>query len=251
MNDEISELEKSIEIFSTDDEKLKIFAEIISNKSSIDILNLLFKNEITANEIAQKTGISLQLVKYHIEKMQKINLVGISKTEKNSKARDMNYYKASKFAIVVTPSEVTEKAKQSKLLTRSFKSIYRFFAMPIAAAAAAFSIILVSAQSNPFKQIESWYSSFNLPIDISGTGLEGTLDESFYLAKTKVDSVVSNPGAGSGTPFYDPYSAMFGFTTGDFIIIMLSIAAIGAMLSLPFFLKSYKYSKRFNKKLTH
>ena len=71
------------------------------------------------------------------------------------------------------------------------------------------------------------------------------MDESFYLAKTKVEAVVSNPGAGSGTPYFDPYpGGMLSFTGTDFIGIMLSIAVIGAIMSLPFFVMSYRHSKR-------
>ena len=57
---------EKIEIFSTDDEKIKSFGELLTNDSSRSILQILFKEEMTANEIAQKTGESLQLVKYHI-----------------------------------------------------------------------------------------------------------------------------------------------------------------------------------------
>ena len=95
MAKKISCIDDNLDIFSIDDEKLKILAKIISNKSSIEILNLLFHNEMTANEIAQKKNMSLQLVKYYLEKMQEIDLVQVTRTEKNSKARDMNYYKTS------------------------------------------------------------------------------------------------------------------------------------------------------------
>ena len=69
MVDKISCIDDNLNIFSIDDEKLKILAKIISNKSSIEILNLLFHNEMTANEIAQKNNMSLQLVKYYLEKI--------------------------------------------------------------------------------------------------------------------------------------------------------------------------------------
>ena len=76
----ISCIDDNLNIFSIDDEKLKILAKVISNKSSIEILNLLFHNELTANEIAQKNNMSLQLVKYYLEKMLQIELIHVSKT---------------------------------------------------------------------------------------------------------------------------------------------------------------------------
>lgn len=234
MIDKNSETANSIEIFSTDDVKLKILAEIISNKSSIEILNLLFYNEMTANEIALKTNMSLQLAKYHLEKMQKIELVHVSKTEKNSKARDMNYYTASKLAIIITPSTITEKARQSKLLERSFRSISKFFATCMVSMIAALSLV-VTAESSLFDPLKSWYSEFSLPIKISGTGLANSVDESLYMAKTKVDSVVSNPGAGSGTPYLDPYASVLNFAGADFTIAMMVLAGVGTVISFVVF----------------
>ena len=82
-----TEMTEKIEIFSTDDEKIKSFGELLTNDSSRKILQILFKEEMTANEIAQKTGESLQLVKYHINKMQDMGIIKVSKVEKNTKAR--------------------------------------------------------------------------------------------------------------------------------------------------------------------
>jgi hypothetical protein len=235
MSNENVHADNSVNIFSLDDEKLKILAKIISNKSSIEILNLLFYNELTANEIAQKTNMSLQLVKYYLDKMQQIELIQISKTEKNCKARNMNYYKTSKLAIIITPSKITEKAKQSKLLVRSFTSISKFFGMGIVSAITTLSLVMVTAESSLLNPIKNWYSDFSLPVKISGTGLVNSIDESLYMAKTKVDSVVSNPGAGSGTPYFDPYSSLLDFTGSDFAIAMIVFAGIGAALSFVVF----------------
>lgn len=237
MNDEKCKTDNAVNIFSLDDDKMKILAKVISNKSSIEILNLLFYNEMTANEIAQKTNMSLQLVKHYLDKMQKIELIQVSKTVKNSKARDMNYYKTSKMAIVLTPSKITEKTKQSKSLARSFHSISKFFGITIISAITALSLVIASAESRLFESLKSWYADFSLPIKLSGTGIANSVDESLYMAKTKVDIVVSNPGAGSGTPYFDPYSSVVNFTGSDFTITMLILAGIGAIVSLVIFSK--------------
>jgi DNA-binding transcriptional ArsR family regulator len=237
MSDVNFKTDNSVNVFSLDDVKMKILAKVISNKSSIEILNLLFYSEMTANEIAQKTNMSLQLVKHYLGKMQQIELIHVSKTEKNSKARNMNYYKASKIAIVITPSKITEKTKQSKSLVRSFHSISKFFGMGIVSAITALSLAIVSAESSLLNPFKSWYSDFSLPIKISGTGLVDSIDESLYMAKTKVDSVVSNPGAGSGTPYLDPYSSILDFTGADYTITMIVLAVIGAAISFAIFNK--------------
>ena len=43
-----------IEIFLSDDEKIKSVGELLTNNSSRDILQLLFEEELSANEISQK-----------------------------------------------------------------------------------------------------------------------------------------------------------------------------------------------------
>lgn len=133
------DMTEKIEIFSTDDEKIKSIGELLTNDSSRSILQLLFKEEMTANEIAQKTGVSLQLVKYHINKMKDMGIIKISKVEKNTKAQDMKYYTATKFAIVILPKTVSEKAKESKSLMHSFKILYKFAGVGIATVSAFFA----------------------------------------------------------------------------------------------------------------
>ena len=231
MIDKNSYTDDSVNVFSIDDAKMKVLAQVISNKSGVTILNLLYRDELTANTIAQKTNMSLQLVKYYLDKMQQIDLVHVSKTEKNSKARDMNYYKTSKLAIIITPSKIAEKTRQSKSLTRSFHSISRFFGMATASTIAALSLVMVSAESSLHGSFKSWYSEFRLPVEIAGTGISNSIDESLYLAKTRVESVVANPSAGSGTPYVDPYTGILSLTGSDFVISMAVMAGVTAVVS--------------------
>ncbi len=71
-----------VSIYDTDDERLRSLGEVLINDVSRTILKLLFDETFTANEIATKTGFSLQLVRYRLKKMQDIGLVEISKIGK-------------------------------------------------------------------------------------------------------------------------------------------------------------------------
>ena len=143
-------LAEKVEIISTDDEKIKSIGELLSSDSSRNILKLLFDQVLTANQIAQKTEISLPLVIYHLKKMQEMGIVKITNIGKNIKTQDMKFYTSSKFAIVILPSNVTEKAKTSKSLANSFKAIYRFGSIAVAAVATWFaSRIAQNVQTNP------------------------------------------------------------------------------------------------------
>lgn len=126
------DIPEKIKILATDDEKIKSYAELFTNDSSREILQFLFNEELSATQIAQKTNISLQLVKYHLNKLQDLGVVTISKIEKNSKSQDMKIYSATKFSIVIVPPKLSEKTKESKLLVRSFRNIYKLASIGIA-----------------------------------------------------------------------------------------------------------------------
>lgn len=145
---------EKIKILATDDKKIKLFGELFTNDSSREILQLLFNDELTANQIAQKTQISLQLVKYHLNKLQDLGVVKISKIEKNSKSQDMKIYSATKFSIVIVPPTLSEKTKESKLLVRSFRHIYKVAGLGVATGLSGLlSLSQLQAKQIPINEI--------------------------------------------------------------------------------------------------
>ena len=119
---------EDVEIISTHDEKVKTVGEILSNDSSREILNLLNSgNEMTINEIAQKTGLSLSLVTHHIKKMQSVEVVKISKVGRSVKGHKMNYYSATNQSFLIVPSK-----EPIRSVTSSLKKFSKFFAIGMA-----------------------------------------------------------------------------------------------------------------------
>ncbi len=168
---------ENFKIFATDDKKIKSFGEIFTNDSSREILQLLFNEELSATQIAQKSNISLQLVKFHLNKLQDLGVVKISKIEKNSKSQDMKIYTASKFSLVIVPPKLSEKTKESKLLVRSFRNIYKVAGFAIAT---GLSGLFSLSQMQQDKQISTGDGIQNqklLSIDES----DQILDSSKYL----------------------------------------------------------------------
>ena len=141
-HDNDDELVEKIKILATDDEKIKSFGELFTNDSSREILQLLFNNEMTANQISQQTKISLQLVKYHLNKLQNLGVVKIIRIEKNTKSQDMKVYSASKFSIVIVPPSFSERTRESKLLVRSFRHIYKVAGFAVATGMSGFFSLL-------------------------------------------------------------------------------------------------------------
>ena len=252
-----SDLNEKIEIFSTEDEKIKSFGELLTNDSSRAILQWLLTNEMTAKQIAEKIEVSLPLVIYHLNKMQELGVVKISKVGKNVKERDMKYYTATKFAIIILPASVSEKAKKSKMLLRSIKSIYRFAGIAIAGVATWFGS--TSMQSAKFtlsekiidssqgslregRSLEESTSSFSESsspflgnVEEGGQTGARTLEETLELSRRTIEAAEANPAAGSG----------IGFIEADlFWPIVITIAVVGIGLSLEMFYRIYLHSKK-------
>lgn len=245
-----------VSIYDTDDERLRALGEVLITDSSRTVLKLLFDHTLTANEIATKTEFSLQLVRYHLKKMQDVGLVEIAKIGKNTKAHDMKYYSATKFAIVIVPSKFSEKARSSKSLLKSFKSIYRFGAVGITAIGSWFATTalqgsdpITSNVTSGIQKIPSgagstsynpFYNAVGGPYSgDGGIGSGATLEEMLKLARERVTAVMHNPHAGSGTPFFS-----FGSAPPEFfwpMVIALSVLAFG--LSIEIILRVLKVKK--------
>ena len=138
-----------VEILSTEDEKIKAIGEILSTDTSRKILTVLFNQSLTANEISQKTEISLPLVIYHLKKMQDSGVVKITNVGKNTKSHDMKFYTIDKFAIVILPTPMSKPAKTSKSLFNSFTRIHRMATLGAASIAAWFSAQFLQISETP------------------------------------------------------------------------------------------------------
>jgi len=215
-------LTEKIEIISTEDEKIKSVGELLSSDSSRAILKLLFDDTLTANQIAQKTGISLPLVIYHLKKMQDMSIVKISSVGKNVKAQDMKYYTTTKFAIVILPSGLSQKAKTSKSLANSFKTIYRFASIGVAGVATWF----VSQFAQTFQAGQtSLKENLQAPMD---TAREATTGGELAMEKTMMEAAMVPPPA-------------VGIPPDVFWSVVFALSVIIAGLIIERVLKAYKH----------
>lgn len=189
-----SKKQDDIKIYFSDDSKIKLFGEILTSDAGRMILKILLTESYTASQIAQETEISLQLVKYHITKMQELGIVNVSKIEKNSKSRDMKYYVAEKFAIMILPQTELDKIKQRVVDTIHDASKVTVIGVSAISAWIVIQLIQPSSQISIIDTIKQKFS-------YSGVhSLPGTVDESVDLARAKVQMAHSITGAGS--PLY-------------------------------------------------
>lgn len=153
---DLAEIHEKVEILSTDDEKIKLIGSLLSNDASRGILKLLFERDMTAYELAQKTGIRLSLVIFHLQKMQGVGIVTISKIGKNTKGHDMKFYGATRLALIILPSKFSEKAKNSKSLNNSLKKILKFTAIGLG------GLVSWAVSLNTIFEDNKWGSGQNL-----------------------------------------------------------------------------------------
>ena len=267
-NKKEDEITEKIKIMATDDVRIKSFGELLTNDSSRAILQLLFNEELTALQIAEKTEISLQLVKYHIIKLQDLGVVKVTKIEKNSKSQDMKFYSASKFSMVIVPPKYSEKTKESKLLVRSFKHIYKIAGLGIAAGMSGLLSLSMFQQDTKvpvdFREaqqidLQDMDEGFQASVEESGSGEDiaaeaseptlapapepapeagqefDVLEESLELAQRKIELSEASPAAVSGSTMFD---------SGDLAVTLVIIAMILGGLAAFFFWKSFKQSKQ-------
>ena len=236
-NDGITE---KIKILATDDEKIHSYAELFTNESSRKILHLLFNEELSATQIAQKTDISLQSVKYHLNKLLALGVVKISKIEKNSKSQDMKIYSATKFSVVIVTPTLSKKTKESKLLVRSFRHIYKLVGVGIATGITWTTLSLTALkQDQPIPvddaMISRQFSSSEESAKGSGVSESISVDE--FAGSTKTSSPMSSETE-SQTEF-DTISESEEFTQQDFDVVDSGINTDGGLiitsdLFLPF-----------------
>lgn len=124
----------------------------------------------------------MQLVKYHLNKLQDLGIVKISKIEKNSKSQDMKSYIATKFSIVIVPPKFSEKTKESKLLIRSFRHIYKVVGLGIATGCSA----LLSLSQLQQKETASEEESFTIK-ETDTIALESSSEPRYNVESTDLN----------------------------------------------------------------
>ena len=124
----------TIKVFSSEYEKLKLLGELLSNKSSRDIIKLLVHEEMYTNEIASRLDMRANLVIHHLKKLKALGLLQVTDKKIVRKGNDHKHFKIIP-NIFVTLSEIEEN-KETRL-KKIFKSTVKFRALIISFAFAS------------------------------------------------------------------------------------------------------------------
>lgn len=95
------EPDDAIQTFFSDDSRLKLIGEELANDTGRVILQKLHGSPLTISELAKVLNISVQLVAYHIERMEKAGLVEVKESLLSQKGKEMKKYQLAKMAILL------------------------------------------------------------------------------------------------------------------------------------------------------
>lgn len=119
-------LEDSIEILTTDDERLNVIGEELSNETGRSILAKLFDGVNTVSELASSLNISIPLVRWHIMRLLQVGLVKTRDTKLSQKNKPMQHYEPAKFALVIVPANVMKSRVYPEILKSALKKVYKY-----------------------------------------------------------------------------------------------------------------------------
>ena len=120
-----------IKVFSSEDEKLQMLGELLSSKSSRDIIKLLIEKEMYTNEIAKKLDLRVNLVIHHLRKMEEIGILEIKNKKIVKKGNEHKHYKINSYfflALSRNDEEIQEKRTLKKIFKNGIKFASIFFA---------------------------------------------------------------------------------------------------------------------------
>jgi len=145
-------ISNKITVFSSEDKKLKILGELLSNQSSRDIIKLLIHKEMYTNEIAKKLDLRVNLVIYHLNKMESIDLLEITNKKIIRKGEEHRFFKIPPGMLIV-PNESKEVIR-NEFFKKVFHSNVRFVVIGIAS---IFSGVFSSFISLPKQEYDPSY----------------------------------------------------------------------------------------------
>ncbi|MEM3405434.1 MAG: winged helix-turn-helix domain-containing protein [Candidatus Pacearchaeota archaeon] len=102
------------------DEQAEILGNVIANKTSRKILNLLSKRDLAISDIAKELNLPISTISYNIKKLSESNLVKIKDYYWSEKGNKMPIYSLTKKLILISPEKKKIKRKKIRDLISVF-----------------------------------------------------------------------------------------------------------------------------------
>lgn len=114
-----------------DTKSLKLLGELLSNESSLAIINILIDQELFTNQISEKTGIRVSLVVHHMKKLGELGILEVKLKKLKRKGKEHKFYTIKNNILLLKDSK--EKTDEKRLLKKMFKKGIKFTIIGLAA----------------------------------------------------------------------------------------------------------------------
>jgi len=118
-------IDDAVKIFGNDFDTLRILGNSLASKTSHKIMHLLQHEEMYANEISKKLGISLNLVSFHLTKLEKIGVVKVTYRRMVKNGSEHKYYKMMP-NIFISMFETKKEIHETGFLRKIFRDDVKF-----------------------------------------------------------------------------------------------------------------------------
>lgn len=125
------EKEPEIEIVTDDEDSLKIVGELLSNKTSRDLIKFLMSKSAYKKKISDELGVPFSLVEYHLKKLEKLGLVTITNKKLIKGGVLHKSYKINADGIFIM-FNTKEEIKEKGILKKIFREGVKFASIGIA-----------------------------------------------------------------------------------------------------------------------
>ena len=121
-----------IKVFDSDENKLKILGELLSNDTSRRMIKLLIEQESYTNQIAKLLDIRVSLVIHHLKKMEEIGILEIHNKKIVKKGKEHRYFRMVP-GLFVLLNQTKGEIKEKGILKNIFKEGIKFASIAIGA----------------------------------------------------------------------------------------------------------------------
>jgi len=167
---------EKIKVFSSEDEKLKLLGELLSNKSSRDIIKLLMNEEHYTNEIATKLDLRPNLVIHHLKKLKELGLLEITNKRIVKKGNEHRYFRINP-NLFITPNHTKDEIEKKGIFQKIFKDGIKFIVIGVVSTVSYFlsfkEKVVDSDEYLPFSEtpIANNENSYTIPLIVLIIGL--------------------------------------------------------------------------------
>jgi DNA-binding transcriptional ArsR family regulator len=119
----------SIEILSTEDERIRTIGEVLTNDTEREILCKVCEGSNTALDISESLRLDLSLVARHLKKLVTIGLVKVAEVSASQKGRPVKIYAPSKMVLIIVPGTQMEELGEKTIIRSLISALPKMLAL--------------------------------------------------------------------------------------------------------------------------